>query len=409
MKNTNTDGRCCHVLWVNQFAATPGDGGGTRHFDLARALQRAGREVTVLAGDFHLHRRAFTRRPSPDDRRMIPETIEGICFGWIWGAPYSRNDWRRLWNWLTFAWGVYRAPVAAPTPTAVIGSSPQLFAALGAWSLARKLRVPFIFEVRDLWPESLEAVSGQRGAFYHLLGLIAHFLYRRANAVIVLAKGSIPVIERAGVARERIWFLPNGVAPEAFPPVERAPRDRLTLIYAGAHGPANGLDVVLEAAALLKDDPRVRFLLVGDGPSKAPLQAQAVALGLANVEFRDPLPKPDLVRLMAEVDGGLMVLKETPLFAYGVSPNKLFDYFGASLPVVCNVPGEVAEMSAEAGAGVQAAGPRASDLASAIRRLADVPAGERAAMGARGRAWVLQERNRERIAAQLDALLNTLP
>ena len=396
------------LIWVNQFAATPSDGGGTRHFDLARALGRLGNEVVILGGDFHLHRRIFTRRGSPTDHRMIPESIDGVRFGWIWGAPYTRNNWRRLWNWLTFAWGVSRAPVATPRPSAIIGSSPQLFAALGAWSLARRCRVPFVLEVRDLWPESLEAVSGRRGPFYHLLGAVARFLYRRAVAVIVLAKGSIPVIEAAGVPRERIWFLPNGVAPEGFPRGERPTRDRLTLIYAGAHGPANGLDLVLEAARLLGDDPRIRFLLVGDGPAKATLVARAKALGLINVEFRDPVSKPDLVRLMTEVDAGLMVLKDTPLFAYGVSPNKLFDYFGASLPVACNVPGEVAEMLAEAGAGVQAKGPEAADLAAAVRELAAIAPRDRAAMGARGREWVLRERNRELIAARLHELLNTI-
>ena len=396
------------VIWVNQFAALPADGGGTRHYDLAKALVRRGRNVTLLAGDYHLHRRAFTRRVDASVRRTITEIVDGVEFGWIWAAPYQANDWRRAWNWLTFAWGVFRAPVTASVPAVVIGSSPQLFAALGAWALAWRLHVPFILEVRDLWPESLEAVSGRRGAFYQLLGLVARFLYRRADAVIVLAKGSVPILEAAGIPRERIWFLPNGVAPEGFPLTVRPIRDGLRLIYAGAHGPANGLDVVLEAARLLGDDPRFSIILVGDGPARAGLTAEAARLGLANVRFHNPISKPELVTLMCTADAGLMVLKETPLFAYGVSPNKLFDYFGASLPVVCNVPGEVAEMLRDADAGMQTTDGSGASLAEAIRRLADLAPAERAAMGCRGREWVQRERNRDFIAGQLDALLRTL-
>jgi len=290
----------------------------------------------------------------------------------------------------------------------VIGSSPQPFAALGAWALAQRLGVPFVFEVRDLWPESLEAVAGRRGPFYRLVGVVARFLYRKADAVIVLARGSAPVIEAAGVTRDRIWFIPNGISPDCFPEITRPPRPNLTLMYAGAHGPANGLEAVLDAAERLRDDSKIRFLLVGDGPAKAGLLAEAARRGLTNVEFRDPLSKPELVALMAEVDAGLMILKETPLFAYGVSPNKLFDYFGASLPVVCNVPGEVAEMLRDAAAGVQTADGSGTALAAAVRQMAALPVDTRASMGRQGRAWVLRERDRDKLGATLDGLLERL-
>ena len=179
-------------------------------------------------------------------------------------------------------------------------------------------------------------------------------------------------------------------------------------MYAGAHGPANGLDVVLEAAALLRDEPRVRFLLVGDGPSKPALVASAAAAGLGNVEFRDPVAKREIPRLFADADAGLMVLRDTPLFAFGVSPNKLFDYLGASLPVVCNVPGEVAGMLADAGAGEQAADGSAAALADAVRRMLAHPPERRAEMGRAGRAWVTREHDRPVLAQRLDALLSSL-
>ena len=180
-----------------------------------------------------------------------------------------------------------------------------------------------------------------------------------------------------------------------------------TLVYAGAHGPANGLDTVLDAAALLRDQ-RVRFLLVGDGPSKAALEARAAREQLSNVQFCDPIPKTAMPELLASAHAGLMVLRDAPLFAFGVSPNKLFDYLASGLPVVCNVPGDVAAMVRDAAAGEQAtdASPRA--LANAILRLAQQTPAVLRAMGDEGRAWVGREHGRSVLAQRLDAALRAL-
>lgn len=395
------------LLWVNHFAVTPADGGGTRHYDLARTLARLGWTVTVAGADFHLHGRRYTRRAGASDRRTILEQLEGVRFAWLWSAPYAVNDWRRVHNWLSFAWRVALADWSAPRPDVVIGSSPHLFAALGAWWAARRLGVPFVMEVRDLWPESMEAVSGRRGLLYHTLDRLAGFLYARADRVVVLARGSVERLRARGVPASRIAYVPNGVDPRGFPEVTRVARPCRTLVYAGAHGPANGLDVVLEAAERLQGRD-LRFRFVGDGPSRGELEAHAERRGLANVEFHGSVPKSAVPAVLAEADAGLMVLRDTPLFADAVSPNKLFDYLAAALPVVCNVPGEVARMVAEAGAGEQAADASAAALADAVLRLAARSPEERVAMGRAGRTWVLREHSRDVLGARLDDVLSPL-
>jgi glycosyltransferase involved in cell wall biosynthesis len=215
-------------------------------------------------------------------------------------------------------------------------------------------------------------------------------------------------LTRAGTAPARIVIAPNGVDVAAYPEIARAPRATMRLAYAGAHGPANGLDVVLDAAALLRDDPRVAFELVGDGPSKPDLVARARSRGLGNVRFHDPISKREMPAFLARCDAGLMVLKDIPLFAFGVSPNKLFDYWGASLPVVCNVPGDVAEMVRQSSAGVQARDASGAALAEAIRRLLAMPPAQRSALGERGRAWVARERDRPVLTARMDGALREL-
>ncbi|HEV2180395.1 MAG TPA: glycosyltransferase family 4 protein, partial [Gemmatimonadaceae bacterium] len=186
-----------------------------------------------------------------------------------------------------------------------------------------------------------------------------------------------------------------------------APRAPFTLVYAGAHGPANGLDTVLAAAALLLDHP-IRIVLVGDGPAKSELQTRAAREQLPNVEFRDPVPKTAMPNLLASAHAGLMVLRDAPLFAFGVSPNKLFDYLAAGLPVVCNVPGDVAAMLRNAQAGEQANDPSPRALADAIVRLAQRTPDALRAMGDAGRAWIGREHSRTVLAQRLDSALRPL-
>jgi glycosyltransferase involved in cell wall biosynthesis len=401
------------LIWINQFATLPGDGGGTRHFELARELVQRGWDVTILASDLHLHARRFMRRAGPADRSTQIEIKEGVEIRWLWAAPYEHNNWQRAWNWLSFYWSVRReARRLSRRPDVVIGSSPQIFAATAGRALARRHGVPFVFEVRDLWPESLLAVGGRRGPAYRLLDRIAKSLYRDADRVLVLARGVARYLAERGVAAEKIVHLPNGVDVQAITPVVVARtaaiaglQPSFTLIYAGAHGPANGLDAVLDAAEILRAQSNVRFLLVGDGPAKATLREDAARRELTNVEFREPVSKYELVALLNGADAGLMVLREAPLFSFGVSPNKLFDYLSAGLPVVCNVAGEVAEMLVESAAGIQAADASGRSLAAAIRELMAKGPQQRQQQGAAGRRWVEREHSRAVLGQRLDGFL----
>ncbi|MGQ0715196.1 MAG: glycosyltransferase family 4 protein [Gemmatimonadaceae bacterium] len=400
--------RAPHLLIVNHFALAPDMGGGTRHVELGRELVRRGWRVTIAGSDFHVLERTYVRRQGPDDKRVIDETVDGVRMRWLWSSPYARNDGKRIANWLSFARSVVRSRWSEESPDVILGSSPQLFAALAAWRVARRLGVPFVLEIRDLWPESLGVAGRRRGPGYWGLWLLARFLYRRATRIVVLSRGVQQYLQRLGVEPTRIVYVPNGADLAAFTARPAPAGDVLRLVYAGAHGPANGLDVVLEAAALMRDEPRVRFLLVGDGPAKQALVAEARARALTNVEFLDPIPKARIPDLLGSCDAGLMVLKDLPLFAFGVSPNKLFDYWGAGLPVICNVSGEVAGWVREANGGVQAADGTAEALTDAIRSVTSMSAERRAELGASGRDWVRREHDRPVLAARLDAAVRPL-
>jgi glycosyltransferase involved in cell wall biosynthesis len=403
------------LVWVNQFALLPRDGGGTRHFELGRELARKGWQVTILACDFHLHSRRFTRRAGADDRRTHVETHDNVTIRWLWAAPYERNDWRRALNWWTFYRSVLREgrelAKSGAAPDVVIGSSPQLFAAVAGRALARRAKSRFVFEVRDLWPESLLAVGGRRGVLYRILERVAAGLYDAADRILVLARGSGAYLIERGIPARKIVHVPNGVDVDAIRPAgetRSAAPGQLTAIYAGAHGPANGLERVLDAAEIIGAAAGVRFVLIGDGPAKAGLVASAQLRGLTQVEFLNPVAKDALAGVLANADVGLMVLREAPLFSYGVSPNKLFDYLAAGLPVVCNVPGEVADMLSDSGAGVQAIDSSGGALADAIRKIHALPLAERRDLGTAGRSWVEREHGRGVLGQRLDAFLREI-
>jgi glycosyltransferase involved in cell wall biosynthesis len=367
--------------WVNQYAVPPDQPGGTRHYDMASALRSRGYDVRVIASDLNLTSRSYSRRDGAYDRRAIVEDVTGVPFVWLPAGVYERNDWRRAFSMLLFAGHTLLFLLrTVRRGDVVIGSSPQLLAAAAARTAALLRGGRFILEVRDLWPESLLGVAGRGSPTAFALRVVADALYRTSDAIVILAEGSRGVIERHGGRPARIVFIPNGVDVDSFTGnTDDLPAGmdwiggQPTFVYAGAHGPANGLELVLEAAAELQRAGRddVRVLLIGDGPVKADLQRQAAALELRNVVFNPPVPKSAIPGIMAECAGGLMVLKDVELFRFGVSPNKLFDYLACDLPVVTNVPGSVADTVRRADAGIVTPPRDPVALARAMIRIAD--------------------------------------
>jgi len=232
------------------------------------------------------------------------------------------------------------------TSTPLTAGIPGIFA---RWIL----RKPFVFEVRDLWPELPRAMGVIRNPMaLGLMSVLEWASYRSADRLIGLAPGIVEGIVKRGILRERAALIPNGCDLDIFGscskpwrPEEVAEGDLLA-IFTGTHGRANGLDAVLDTALVLKGRGRtdIKLLLIGQGGLKASLQARAAREGLSNVIFHAPINKDKLSQLMAGADIGMQLLANVPAFYYGTSPNKFFDYIAAGLPVLNNYPGWLAEM-----------------------------------------------------------------
>jgi glycosyltransferase involved in cell wall biosynthesis len=394
-----------HILLVHQLFIRPDDPGGTRHFEFCQALVESGHRVTILAGTrSYLTGEVVSRRR----RETVLPGLQIIRCGTIGGGQRSF-----FWRAIGFVWFTatsLSAGIRLGAVDLVWGTSPPLLQAASAWSLSRLRRAPFVFEVRDLWPAFAVAAGVLRSRLLiRLSEWLEGFLYRRADRLIVNSPGFLPHLLERGAEESRVTLVANGVDPSKFDPsadgaeFRRRHRleDRFVVLYAGAHGLANDLGVVLEAAKILRGEPRVAFVLVGDGKEKVSLMRQAEAAELTNVHFLPPVPKERIAEVLAAADCGLAILK--PLSLYGTTyPNKVFDYMAAGRPVLLAIDGVIRRVIEEEGAGVAVPPGDPAALADGVRRLSADPPGARK-MGERGRAAVERRFDRRSQAELLEA------
>jgi glycosyltransferase involved in cell wall biosynthesis len=397
-------------IWlVNQYAIPPQQAGPMRHFTLARELVQLGHDVTVIASSFDHVTRQETRLQPREKQRL--ELIDGVRFLWLRTPPYPGNGMARVWNMLIFASRVWQGTGtrALERPDVIIGSSPHLFGALGAELRARRLRIPFVLEVRDLWPQSLVDLANmsERHPIVLALEVVERYLYRRAKRIVALLPGASQPMVAKGAKGAKIVWIPNGVDIAATSVFDTPPQGKFTLMYAGTHGLANGLDLVLDGAKLLQQDstsPEVHFILLGDGPNKPHLLERVRAEGLTNVEFMAAVPKNQVYALLLQAHGFLLILQDSPVFRWGVSPNKLFDYFAMGRPVLFGVNTPYNPV-ADSGAGLTFAPGDPGAFVGAVKALASLTAEERVTMGEAGRKHVRENYDFRKLALKLEATL----
>lgn len=383
------------VLVLNHFAKPTTEPGGNRHVDLFARLD--GWHTRILAADFNpMSGRRQGGRATDEILEFVP-TISG------------RGTVRRIAGWISYAVSAIVVGVRGPRPDVVYASSPHLLAGVAGYVLSKRWRVPWVLEVRDIWPRILVEMGGMSpdSAVYKQLRRVERFLYRRANHVVCLAKGNIDYVVSEGTHPDRVTYIPNSVAPTHRAISREASRERFgfrgaTFVYTGAHGKANALDYVLKLAQELGDESGINFHLFGDGTEKQRLMDDAHRSGLQNVKFHDPLPKRELPDVFVGGDFGLHVLADVPLFRHGVSPNKIMDYMAAGLPVVSNSPGEAGDVILQARAGLVC---EPTELMTGVREAVLLDSEARAAMGRNGRQFIESERNPDLMSTELGGVL----
>jgi glycosyltransferase involved in cell wall biosynthesis len=356
-------------------------------------------------------------RPFPGYRRRWHqhEVIDGIHVHRVLTyLAANRGVARRSINYLSFAVsGAWRAWRLGRFDV-VVGTSPQFFCAVAAWLVARFSGQPWVFELRDLWPESLAAVGAMsyRSPMMRLLERLELRLYRDAAAVVCLTRSFVRSLAERGIDRAKLHFVPNGIIPEFWSSEHRASTRQelgvasheVLLSYVGTTGMAHGLATVLDAMSSLRAHAAdVRLLIVGDGAELDSLRARVAARHLTNVQFSGLMPRSSVPSLLAASDIMLVTLRPSDVFKT-VLPSKMFEAMAAARPIVLGVEGEARDTLLEAGAGIAIPPGDADALADAVCRLARDPVLQ-AAMGKSGRAYVRREYSRRVWAARYLALL----
>lgn len=408
------------TVWiVNHYADAPDRPNGTRHFDLARQLVPRGHRLTIFASGFS----HVTGREERLARWQLFRTqrFDGVRFVWLRTTPYRGNTWRRQVNMLSFVAALLVVSTREARPDVVIGSTVHPFAALGAWIVARARRARFVFEVRDLWPQTLVDLGALREGSprERLLRGIEAFLVRRAVAVITLLPGMRDYLEGRGLPANHVHYIPNGVDLVAFEVAAAASHPdsagilgviarmhaegRFVLGYVGSFGRVNCVDVILDAVreAERRDPGRVGLIVVGDGPERAEIEASADPVSTVVLP---PVPKRAVPAVLRAVDAAVVHATATPVYRYGISFNKLFEAMAAGQPVLFACSSDH-DPVATAGAGATVAPDNPEALAVAMLALARLDPEVRADMGTSGRALVEQEHDIARLARTLADLI----
>lgn len=403
-----------HIILINHYAGSPEYGMEFRPYYLAQEWARLGHRVQIIASSYSHLRRHNPKVAAP---YQLQATADGVEYLWIRTKPYAGNGAARLVNMLQFTLKLHQlAPMlAAQRPDVVIASSTYPYDSIPACRIARKAKASLVFEIHDLWPLTPRLLGG----FSKWHPMIAsmqwaeNYAYRHADKVVSILPGTEPHAIAHGMTPGKFIHIPNGISPqdtEAAPPDETldqiatfARAFRAVGMYAGGHAVSNALEPLIAAMAH-PDSADVGMILVGSGSEKTKLQSLVQAQDLKNVLFLDPVTKNAVPALLRQAHFAYIGWQDSPLYLHGISPNKLFDYMLAGLPIVHSTssPHDLVR-DARCGLSVPANDHRA--IAQALRAMALMPAKERETMGLAGKTYVQKHHLYPELARQFLAAM----
>lgn len=388
------------TVWIiNQYASTPELGMGGRSYYLAKALAKKGYKVYLIAsGSHHLLRKKMTI-----SRNFKVDVLEGINFVWVKMPPYvNAHSRQRVLNWFLFAWRIQGlVKIIQDRPDSILISSPSLVSFLGAQRLASVFKAKLVFEVRDIWPLTLTEIGGRspRNIFVRFLQWIEDRAYRDSAVVISNLKYAVEHMVGRGMSRDKFVWIPNGFCKDELADVEPLdnnilcvlPKECFLVGYVGTFGLANDLYTLLDAAKGFKSDPRFRFVLVGGGKEKEALESYIKENGIDNVLLCDFVKKKQVQAVLKIFDVLVVGAKKEPMYRFGVSPNKLFDYLIAGKPIIYHIESGDYHPVRDAGCGFEVEAENSSQLRDAVLDLYRMSEEQRALMGSKGRSIAIAE------------------
>ena len=396
------------IWFFNDYAGSKYHGMEFRNYFVARELVKLGHKVTIVSASYmHL----FKELPKTEGKNYTFETIDGIEYIWVDVPHYSSStDKKRVWKWFVFVKKLYELPVKKmEKPDYIIASPMAPFLIKPAHHFAKKFGAKLVYEVKDIWPLSLMELGGysKKHPFIRLMQWFSDYAYQKSDLTITVLANAYEYMKTHGLKEERFKYIPNGISLEDMEEnrelnvatLEQLPKDDFIVGYAGTIGIANALDTFVESAELLTAYPNVKLLLVGDGKEREKLKEIVNEKKLSNVLFIDPIPKNEVQSLLSKFDVCYIGLQKKPIFEYGVSPNKLFDYLYAEKAILYGV-NDKKSIVQRANAGVTVSSDDAKSIADGIVKMYQLSKEEREAMGKNGKEYVLKHHTYENIAKE---------
>lgn len=397
-------------VWIiNQYASTPETAYGGRHFYLAQELARQGYKVYIIAGSYsHL---LHTSRELDNDF-LVEEIEDNFHFVWVKLSKYKdAHSKKRIINEFLFSKQIAKLPRQINSiPDVILHSSPALISYFGVKYLTHHYKVPYVFEVRDIWPLTLMKLGGysKNHPFIKLLQWIEDQAYKKADYVFSNLPNAVEHMQSRGMNKDKFTWIANGVSLDELENKEalskdildQIPSDKFIVGYTGTLGEANAMCYLIEAAAILKDNLDIHFVLVGAGKSKAGLIKKAECLGLDNITFIEPIEKIKVQSMLALFDVCYIGWQKKSLYRFGIAANKIPEYLYSAKPIIHSFSGK-GDFVQQAGAGITIAAEDPKAIANAILDLQLKSDAERKQMGARGKAFVIQHLTYKKLASKL--------
>ncbi len=403
------------ILYISQYFPPEMGAPSARVYELSRRWAAQGNEVTVLT--------AFPNHPNG----IIPEEYQGLKYlkeekdgirvirTYIYAAP-NKGFLRRSFSYFSFALSaVFLGTGKVGKPDVIIGTSPQFFVVVAAYIISKIKGAPFVFELRDFWPESIVQLGLLKNRLIiRILEAVEMHLYHKAAHIIGVVDSFKTVLMKRGIAEDKISIIKNGVDLDLFRNIfdqdalktEIDLKGKFVIGYIGTHGLAHALDKVLEAANLLKEEEDIHFLFVGDGAKKEELVQKSRQLNLPNVTFKEKATKKEVVSYYALTDALLVSLRKIDLFLNAL-PSKLFEIMAMNKPILLSVDGEARQLIESIPAGLFAEPENPKDLVAKILYLKEHPE-EQKQFGNNGRQFVIDHFNRKELADQYLEILKNI-
>jgi len=389
-----------NILYINHYAGAPEYGMEYRPYYVSKEWVRRGHSVIIVASSY-----SHLRSKNPNvDKSLVEEEIDGIKYIWLRTVKYKGNDLKRILNMLNFILQLFRYLdylVKRYNPNVVIASSTYPLDIFPAYLLSKRTKAKLIFEVHDLWPLTPIELGGH--SKYHpfiiIMQLAENIAYRKSDYVVSLLPKAYEYMREHGLAAHKFIHIPNGInikeweennseiSEEHKKLIEKLKLEGKFIVgYVGAHGLSNALDVLIDSAQLLRNEP-IAIVLVGNGPEKEKLEEKVNASNLDNILFLPPVSKLSMPRILRMMDALYIGWRKRSLYKFGVSPNKLLDYMMSGKPIIHSITAGN-DLVQDAQCGISVPSEDSYQIALAIKQLMSMPEEKRELIGNRGKEYV---------------------